>query len=34
MPYYDVILKLIPEGRRLARENGTRGVLFGSSSTV
>jgi rhamnogalacturonan endolyase len=29
MPYYDVILKLIPEGRRLARENGTKGVLFG-----
>jgi hypothetical protein len=29
MPYYDVILKLIPEGQRLARENGTRGVLFG-----
>jgi alpha-L-fucosidase 2 len=29
IPYYDVILKLIPEGRRLAKENGTKGVLFG-----
>lgn len=29
MPYYDVILKLIPEGRRLARESGTKGILFG-----
>ena len=29
MPYYDVILKLIPEGRRLAKEHGTKGVLFG-----
>jgi hypothetical protein len=29
LPYYDVILKLIPEGRRLARENATKGVLFG-----
>jgi hypothetical protein len=29
MPYYDVILMLIPEGRRLARENGTKGILFG-----
>ena len=29
MPYYNVVLKLIPEGQRLARENGTRGVLFG-----
>lgn len=28
LPYYDVILKLIPEGRRLAREHGTKGVLF------
>lgn len=29
MPYYDTILKLIPEGQRLAREHGTKGVLFG-----
>jgi alpha-L-fucosidase 2 len=28
-PYYDVILKLIPAGRKLAQEHGTRGVLFG-----
>jgi alpha-L-fucosidase 2 len=28
LPYYDVILKLIPEGRRLAKEHGTKGVLF------
>ena len=29
MPYYDAILKLIPEGRKLANEHGTKGVLFG-----
>ena len=28
-PYYDVILKLIPAGRELAKEHGTKGVLFG-----
>ncbi|MBA3937340.1 MAG: hypothetical protein H0X38_07750, partial [Planctomycetes bacterium] len=28
-PYYDVILKLIPAGRALAAEHGTKGVLFG-----
>ena len=29
LPYYDVILKLIPAGKELAREHGTEGVLFG-----
>jgi alpha-L-fucosidase 2 len=29
LPYYDVILKLIPAGRQLAQEHGTQGVLFG-----
>lgn len=29
MPYYDVILKLIPAGRQLAQEHGAKGVLFG-----
>jgi alpha-L-fucosidase 2 len=29
MPYYDVILKLIPAGRQLAHEHGTQGILFG-----
>ena len=29
LPYYEVILKLIPAGRQLAREHGTKGVLFG-----
>jgi alpha-L-fucosidase 2 len=29
LPYYDVILKLIPEGRKLAQEHGTKGILFG-----
>jgi len=28
MPYYDVILKLIPAGRQLAAEHNTKGVLF------
>lgn len=28
-PYYDVILRLIPAGRQLAREHGTQGILFG-----
>jgi alpha-L-fucosidase 2 len=28
LPYYDVILKLIPAGRQLAQEHGTKGVLF------
>jgi alpha-L-fucosidase 2 len=28
-PFYDVILKLIPEGKRLAQEHGTKGILFG-----
>ena len=29
LPYYDVILKLIPAGRQLAQEHGTKGILFG-----
>ena len=29
LPYYDVILKLIPAGKELAREHGTKGILFG-----
>ncbi len=29
LPYYDVILKLIPAGRQLAKEHGTKGILFG-----
>jgi len=29
MPYYDVILKLIPAGKVLAKEHGTKGILFG-----
>ncbi len=29
LPYYDVILKLLPAGRQLAQEHGTKGVLFG-----
>lgn len=28
-PYYDTILKLIPAGRELAVQHGTKGVLFG-----
>ena len=28
-PYYDVILGLLPAGRQLAQEHGTKGVLFG-----
>lgn len=27
-PYYDVILKLIPAGKELAKEQETKGVLF------
>lgn len=29
LPYYNVILKLIPAGRQLALEHGTKGILFG-----
>lgn len=29
LPYYDVILGLLPAGRLLAQEHGTKGVLFG-----
>jgi alpha-L-fucosidase 2 len=29
MPYYEVILGLLPAGRQLAQEHGTKGVLFG-----
>ncbi len=29
LPYYDVILGLLPAGRQLAQEHGTKGVLFG-----
>ena len=29
LPYYEVILNLIPVGRQLAQEHGTKGILFG-----
>lgn len=29
LPYYDVILKLIPAGKQLAKEQNTKGILFG-----